>query len=306
MPAKRKLFYETGHVRSYAIRRVNPFLGVLQIIETVDGRASSTNGVVWDIEVRSEVAGGWGSLNQSSRQVAYYRFGLWSLESGLISRPLVSQHRGGPLFRQCESLIECVHERYDQVPFRLIDNRELWLYDSNDEQPVVLLASVTANDRLPTPEPRYWASCIGVDGIESQRRFPRSRELEAMVRQRAGFNINKHWISRQEDGSGVDERVGTSIPAQLFPTYLLTLEWQESWQVELVHEYIDWISPSLLTLQQLNQSERIQLECAMEIQARSIEYHWQLYPQVIDKGRLDAARVKSRLQQANKDIQEVS
>ena len=47
-------------VRSYAIRRVNPFLGVLQVIETEAGRAASGNGVVWDIEVRTEQSGGWG------------------------------------------------------------------------------------------------------------------------------------------------------------------------------------------------------------------------------------------------------
>ena len=45
---------ETGIVHSYAIRRVNPFLGVLQVIETEGGRASSANGVVWDIEVIAE------------------------------------------------------------------------------------------------------------------------------------------------------------------------------------------------------------------------------------------------------------
>ena len=68
----------TGTVRGYAIRRVNPLLGVLQVIETAGGRAVSSNGVVWDIEIRAERATGWGSLNQNKTQVAYYRYGLWS------------------------------------------------------------------------------------------------------------------------------------------------------------------------------------------------------------------------------------
>ena len=68
----------TGTVRGYAIRRVNPLLGVLQVIETAGGRAVSTNGVVWDIEIRAERATGWGSLNRNKTQVAYYRYGLWS------------------------------------------------------------------------------------------------------------------------------------------------------------------------------------------------------------------------------------
>ena len=78
MPAKDNKQPETGTVRSYAIRRVNPFLGVLQVIETAGGRAVSTNGVVWDIEIRAERATGWGSLNRNKTKVAYYRYGRWS------------------------------------------------------------------------------------------------------------------------------------------------------------------------------------------------------------------------------------
>ena len=64
-------------VRSYAIRRVNPFLGVLQVIETEAGRAASGNGVVWDIEVRTEQSRGWGRLNKtiSSRSIIDMAFG---------------------------------------------------------------------------------------------------------------------------------------------------------------------------------------------------------------------------------------
>ena len=40
-------------LRVYAIRRVNPFLGVMQIVEAEEGRALSCNGVVWEILVRA-------------------------------------------------------------------------------------------------------------------------------------------------------------------------------------------------------------------------------------------------------------
>jgi hypothetical protein len=39
-------------VTAIAIRSVNPFLCVLQVIETSGGGAISANGVVWDIEVQ--------------------------------------------------------------------------------------------------------------------------------------------------------------------------------------------------------------------------------------------------------------
>ena len=61
MPAKDHSSNEAGAVRAYAIRRVNPFLGVLQVIETEGGRVVSANGVVWDIEVLAKrSSGGWG------------------------------------------------------------------------------------------------------------------------------------------------------------------------------------------------------------------------------------------------------
>ncbi|MCW8964277.1 MAG: hypothetical protein OQL16_10815 [Gammaproteobacteria bacterium] len=306
MQSRQQLFHESGHVRSYAIRRVNPFLGVLQVIETVDGRATSTNGVVWDIEVRAEVGGAWGSLNQGSKEVAYYRYGLWSNETGLISRSLASQNHDEPLHEQCQALIECVYERHDQVPFRLVDNRELWLFDSDGKQPIVLLASARSDGPLPSPEPKYWASCIGAHGMESQRRFPGSRELEAMIKQRAGFNINKHWITRQDDGSGVDEKQGGSFRADMFPPFLITPEWTVHDEARLVDEYIDWVSPSLLTLQHLEKPERQRLENTLAIQAKSVEYHWPLYPEVIDVDLLNAARVQSRLQRTNEISEEVS
>ena len=112
-----------GFVRDCAIRSVNPFLGVLQVIETPGGRAISANGVVWDIEVRTEHSSGWGSLNRNNKQAAYYRYGLWSLEDGLVSRPLAPQLESDPLGRQCNVLIECICERLQKLPFKLEGRR---------------------------------------------------------------------------------------------------------------------------------------------------------------------------------------
>lgn len=283
-------------VRSYAIRRVNPFLGVLQVIETAGGRAVSANGVVWDIEVLAEHSGGWGSLGRNGRQMAYYRYGLWSAGDGLVSRPLAPHLDSDPLTYQCNTLIECVRERLERLPFELVDHRELWLYDSSDRQLLALLASATAGARLPSPEPKYWSSTIGTEGVPSQRRFPAASELEAMVKERAGFNIRKRWITRQTDGSGIVDTTGERIPAEAFPVFLLTEDWPDEEQARLVRAFIDWISPSLLTLQHLDSNARGSLEQSLNIQAVSVEHHRHLYPEVIDDKRLKAARVQCRLQ----------
>jgi hypothetical protein len=63
-----------------------------------------------------------------------------------------------------------------------------------------------------------------------------------------------------------------------------------------VQRYIDWAAPALLTLPYLNDSQRTRLESSLSDQAVSIEYHWRLYPKVLDKNKLIASRVKAGLQ----------
>ncbi|MFW2374786.1 MAG: hypothetical protein ACN4GM_16805 [Gammaproteobacteria bacterium] len=299
MSAKYYPLSEPDLVRSYAIRRVNPFLGVLQVIETVGGRASSANGVVWDIEVIAERSDGWGSLNQNSRQVAFYRYGLWSLEDGLVNRPLAPHLENDPLTLQCNELIECIRERLEQLPFRLEDNRELWLFDRDDSRPLALLASATIDSSLPVPEPKYWSSCIGANGVLSQRRYPLASELEELVKQAAGFNIHKHWVTRQSNGSGIIEVSNTHMTVEDFPVFLLTEDWPEAEQVSLASAFLEWIAPSLLTLQHLSRDQRERMEKSLSIQAVSVEHHWHLYSEIIDEKCLRAAIVQCHLQKAN-------
>jgi hypothetical protein len=288
-------------VRSYAIRRVNPFLGVLQVIETAGGRAVSTNGVVWDIEIRSERASEWGSLNRNKAQVAYYRYGLWSLEDGLVTRPLAPLLDSEFFTQQCNVLTNCILARLEQLPFRLEDKRELWLFDPDDRQPLALLASAIPGNPLPSPEPRCWTSHIGANGVPSQRKFPDANALEALVKQRAGFNINTHWLTRQNDNSGLIESNNTCMSAEFFPTFLLTEDWPEAEQTELAGKYIEWISPSLLTLQHLDKQERERMESNLYVQAVSVEHHRHLYPEIIDENCISSARVQCRLQKAHQD-----
>lgn len=288
-----------SRVRSYAIRRVNPFLGVLQVIETRGGRAISANGVVWDIEVLAERSAGWGRLNRNNKQVAYYRYGLWSLEDGLVNRPLAPHLESDPLTQQSQELIECIRERLQQLPFSLEDNHELWLFDKHDQRPIALLASATDDSILPSPEPKYWKSCIGANGVPSQYRFPDARALEEQMKQVAGFNVHKHWITRQVDGSGNMDVSNILIDVETFPPFLLTEDWPEAEQVKRACAYLEWIAPGLLTLQQLSSTERERMEKCLHIQAVSVEHHWHLYPEIMDEKYLTAAKVQCRIQQSH-------
>jgi hypothetical protein len=292
------LYLETGDIRAYAIRRVNPFLGVLQVIETDGGRAVSSNGVVWEIELRTERSGMWGSLNQHIKEAVYYRFGLWSAEEGLVNRPLAPHLDRDPLSIQCDILIKCIEERLQYMPFRLIDNRELWLFDKDRQQPLALLASQKQGDKPLSPEPKYWKSCLGANGVASQYRYPQATQLEKLVERSASTNIFKYWINREADGSGTLEHNGQTIRENDLPCFLLSESWSNDEALSLVNDYIAWIAPSLLSLQHLGEAERDRLESHLNVQAVSIEHHWHLYPDVVDEKKLKAARVQCRMQKS--------
>jgi hypothetical protein len=195
-----------------------------------------------------------------------------------------------------------VHDHHCHLPFHLEDNLELWLFDSDTQQPLALLSSLIPGASLPSPEPRYWSSCIGDDGSPGQRRFPQARELETQVNQRAGFNIRKYWINRLPCGDGIVEKTGDTIPADRFPVFLLDEKWAKKEEQQRAREYIEWISPSLLTLQHLDNDARARIENNLNIQAVSIEHHWHLYPQIINQKLLKAARVQSRIERSSRKV----
>ncbi|MCW8956124.1 MAG: hypothetical protein OQL09_04515 [Gammaproteobacteria bacterium] len=269
------------------------------MIEATGGRAISTNGVVWDIELRAEGGREWGILNKNIVNKAFYRYGLWSQEDGLVNRPLAPHLQKGMLTEQCHLLIQSIEQRLDDLPFELIDSHELWLYDANNQYPLALLASCIPNARRPSPEPRYWTSHVGAEGVASQYKFPQAKRLITQVEKAASLNIKKHWIIRQPDGSGIIEASQINMPASEFPPYLLTEHWPDAEQSKLVENYINWIAPSLLTLQNLNRQQRQQLEKNLNVQAISIEHHRKLYQEIIDEKYINSALVQCRLQKAN-------
>ena len=71
-----------------AIRRLNPFLGVTQIVELGIGRALSTDAVNWEIQLAVERPAGWGSLNRNRSERQFYRYGVWSDDEGLAQFPV--------------------------------------------------------------------------------------------------------------------------------------------------------------------------------------------------------------------------
>lgn len=67
--------------------------------------------------------------------------------------------------------------------------------------------------------------------MPSQRRYAQAEALEARVTQAAGFNIHRHWIQRQDDGSGIIDTDNRHIPASALPSCLLSEDWPQAQRV---------------------------------------------------------------------------
>ena len=287
-----------SNLHCYAVRRLNPFLGVLQMTETPWGRASTTNGVAWHIELLLDKPQGWGSLFSDSAEKAWSLYGLWSEQEGLVTVPSLAQIDNEVALSASEQIIGAVKANHSRMPYALADLSELWLLDAVEERPLALLFSMLPGSRPPNPEPRYWQGCLGRQGTGGQRRFPEIEQLEAAVRERAGFNPKQLWVTWDGEHQSAKTAEGKKMTGDLFPAYGIREAWNQESIAALASRYIDWISPSLLTIPYLNNASRARLESRLKSQANSVEYHWRLYPKILDEGKVKVARIQARLQES--------
>lgn len=296
-------------IRRYAQRLLNPFRGVMNIIEFQGAEAVTTDGLHWDIYVRD--TGLVQDIDDALRvQVSDIRYGHWSARSGLKRGALypsedfrILEHRGALVY---EDLLL----QHDRVPFPLQDVYELWLLDS-DELPLALLGSVVREGEMETNVPIDWRA-----GQECRRRF-RSAALEALDRQPAsagsylteyinglaGERPRAQWFLRQDDGSGVGlatlptgcAMAGRHLPAQTFPGFFLREAAHNPAHTQLIQDFIAWQAPWLLLLHVLPEEQRRAFEQQARRQAVHMERQHRLYPRVLDPAILAAARVEAAL-----------
>ena len=133
--------------RRHALRRLDPFLGVTQVVEGAAGRALSVDGVNWEIQLRATLPAGWGVLNRGRGENVFFRFGVWSREEGLARFPPARNVDPNAAERDTAALLAQVEEALPALPFPLADTLECWLLDA-DRKPLALLAS------LPPDAPR--------------------------------------------------------------------------------------------------------------------------------------------------------
>jgi hypothetical protein len=292
-------------IECYAQRLLNPFRGVVHTIRYRSAEAVTTDGIEWDIYVANDaLLDGLGRAGKRA-QISDIRYGHWSAEKGLKRGPLYPSDD----FKRLEDMGAVVYEHllkvHREVPFRLLDPFELWLLDQQ-EQPLALLHSVRADSETDTKPPLDWRA-----GMAAQERFQSG--AIAGLGEPAGVYLTRYvnslasgvvqWFRRSDDGAGLglhtlkggEHLRGRVLDADAFPALFIATGNMDAAHTRLVHDYHAWQAPWMLLLPHLDPATRCALETAACQQAEAIEKHYRLYPDVIDRTALQAARVEAAL-----------
>ncbi|MGA7179739.1 MAG: hypothetical protein WBX11_09165 [Thiobacillaceae bacterium] len=289
-------------VRCYAIRRVNPFQGITQIVERESSRALTADGINWELQLAADRPSGWGSLNRNTTERSYVRYGVWSEQEGLARFPANPQLDAQALRSEGEALLEAVQSHRSRLPFPPGDDYERWLLDNLTREPIALLATAS-EDRFAVPmRGAQWQAALGqsrefesaslTDAGLTRQGQPR-RHLDYLERTLNKRGRGAEWFRREESGSGVSLDGTQSWPGEDFPP----LPWTEHWQGEEVGAFADYTAlhaPRLLMLN-LPLAMRDRLEALAKTQPAQVDRLYPLYPEVADAERMRQIRVMGRL-----------
>lgn len=304
-----------NNTNCYAIRRLSPFQGSLQVIEAQDAQASSGNGIDWRIQVRAPTPSYQDGGRNGDQQVIL--FGFWSSEGGFHRVPLPPLVSSSQVEIAAQPIIDVLLEQTRKVPFPLCDRCELWLLDGATSAPLVLVAAGRDPQRLPPVRHPEWQPTLlsdhsftrtGSNPTDTPPYAPREAMAD-LVRRAAGQNPAAQWFERRDDGSGraiagvhCDDKLNGRILAKVeFPELLIREEWPDAEAQQLLNDYIEWQAPFLLTLPDISSLTRKRLEQLAFKQPFKVEGQHKLWPEVIDQARLRAVLIEAQMRRSNPD-----
>lgn len=287
-------------IRQYSQRLLNPFRGVMNIIAYEGAEAVTIDGLHWDIYVRDmELVRDLESAQPV--QTSEIRYGSWSEQQGLVRGPLYPSDDFKLLEQQGALVYRHLLKHHRHLPFPLADTIEHWLLDHTG-QPLALIDSTPDAELIEPGRPIHWRA-----GQRYQQQFrcraseSPAEQLETLINRRVSNTHPDVWLQRHADGSGTALNDPRQWDREQFPRHVL----QDSGeQPDLIRDYLDWLSPYLLLLPHWSVTERRLLEEKAFKQALIIEQQFRLYPEVLDRPALDAARVEAQLRQRLEDTEE--
>ena len=281
----------------YGVRRLDPYLGVIQVIDVGDACAYSTNGHTW--RIRQQTASG------------LLRWGVLQISTGSLEDVRIVN---------ADDLVEAL-KKQPPVPFPIRDRFELWLLNNKTRNPLALLKTCyKALDMERVSDP-HWRPFLMTDTgfvsptlekVERERKqrgwpIPHRDQLESQVTLASRPMPAAQWFERHGDGSGTgkhglrigDEEIGRTLDKEIFPELLISDNWEDDTKSGLVADYHDWYAASLLVHQNLSRTTRIRLEQAACRRPQTLLSSYPLIPEIIDKEAVEVALVSARLMNAS-------
>jgi len=276
----------------YALRRVNPYRGVVQIVEAGAVTAHSFDGLTWHL--RADDGYGWVRPT-----------GIWVEGEGL---------KAGHV-ENLGDILPALETR-PALPFPIVDTRELWLLDQESGLPLALLAcdreGVMHNEQ---PEGEWQPFVPSFTGFHSHSLAehdasdPRSNHRDLLARQvnqAAGSDPAAQWFQRDRAGEGVGfsglnipgEWQGRRLSADVFPELLVRENWNSRLENSVIADYHAWLAPILLSWPRISVATRARLEILACEQPQWLARIHRLLPSRVDAPRIQAALVAARLENA--------
>lgn len=301
--------------RCYSQRMLNPFHGIVNMVEVDGADAVCCDGESWTLFVHGEQE--FALMEDGSRrpiETPDVKFGVWSEREGLQRSPVRNPVDYGFVDHVGRYLLDVVKDKSCEIPFPLQDRYELWLLDGAFELPLVLIASACSRTQIGDDVPLRWRA-----GMSAANHFQVKADLAAeldgenpaecvgrIVNASAGKLPRAQWFYRGERGSGqailgvnVEASMnGRVLPPEAFPEQLLRSHWPDDSEQALVRAYLDWQAPWLLMLQNLSDTTRDRLERAAGQRAMLLAESHTLFPKIMDQARIVAARVEASLRRA--------
>lgn len=292
----------------YSMRMLNPFHGIVNIVEIEGADAVSRDGVNWSLyitpppDAEEDEQG-----NILLIEVPDIKFADWSERGGLKRAPVRLVTDYAMIDTVGSHLLAAVKAFASQVPFPLQDHVELWLLDGETDQPLVLIDSVCSVEDIGDTGHVAWRA-----GQKAEREFypPHATEeqingaelLSRLINHQAGKPVRYQWFERRVDGSGrglagenPGQPVERQLPTESFPEMLIRQKWQRPDAEKMVNAFIRWQAPLLLQLQDLSNDSRAWLETAACTNPFEVMAQHRLYPGFVNRERITAALVEARL-----------
>ena len=293
----------------YSERILNPFRGVMNIITTGKADAVTIDGIHWDLYIHNTFHAHKDEPDEFSHiDMPDIRYGVWCQKKGLVRAPALPSYHYEEIQKTGNELMRAIHRHAFDIPFAFMDDYELWLLDEENHEPLALLDSVCSEKEIHTPGTLQWQAGNRCREYFKTRMIPVADEdethadlLNKLVNARAGNRPAAQWFLRKQDGYGLgmtsinlgEKYTGRELSPRLFPRMFVEQQWSNESASALFDEFIHWLSPWLLLMDFLKDSQREAFESIARQQAMLVDEIHLLYPKVISQKDINAARVEA-------------